>query len=305
MPAFRFAAKRVFLTYSDVCPFITKEAIYYAIDERYPIKYYALGEELHQSGGRHVHAVLEFQRKVSSVDTTLFDVPCAHHQHHPNIQSIKKGQAHWDRTLDYATKEDPIPFANVEVKPTWSELMDQAQSKIEFLELVRKHYPRDYALNLQRLEYAAEKTWPEMNPNTISTYANDYAITLPQELITFVPQPLKSIVVVGPAGCGKTTWAKLVAPKPTLFIRHLDSLQHLREHHKSIVFDDLDFHHLPPPTQKFLVDQENISEIHIRYKVATIPAGIMRIFTANADPFNCISPHREAINRRCTFINLY
>lgn len=305
MPAFRFAAKRVFLTYSDVCHFITKESIYYAIDERYPIKYYALGEELHQSGGRHIHAVLEFQRKVSSVDTTLFDVPCLHHQHHPNIQTIKKGQAHWDRTLEYATKEDPIPLANVEVKPTWGELLDQAQSKVDFLELVRKHYPRDYALNLQRLEYAAEKNWPETSVNTISTFANDYAITLPPELITFVPLPLKSIVVVGPAGCGKTTWAKLVAPKPALFIRHLDSLQHLRKHHRSIIFDDLDFHRLPPSTQKFLVDQENISEIHIRYKVATIPAGIMRIFTANADPFNCTTPHREAINRRCSFITLY
>lgn len=305
MPAFRFAAKRVFLTYSDVCPEVTKESIYYTIDERYPIKYYAIGEEMHQAGGRHIHAVLEFSRKLSSVDVTLFDVSCLEHQHHPNIQTIKKGQAHWERTLEYCTKEDPIPLANVEVKPTWAKIMSQAQSKIEFLELVRKHYPRDYALNLQRLEYAGERTWPGSSANTISEFVIDYAITLPSALTTFVPQPMKSLVIIGPAGCGKTTWAKLVAPKPTLFIRHLDSLSHLRPYHKSIIFDDLEFHHLPPSTQKFLVDQENLSEIHIRYKVATIPASTMRIFTANHDPFQCNLEHREAINRRCQFVNLY
>ena len=37
------------LTYSDVCPEVTKESIYYTIDERYPIKYYAIGEEMHQA----------------------------------------------------------------------------------------------------------------------------------------------------------------------------------------------------------------------------------------------------------------
>ena len=74
-------------------------------------------------------------------------------------------------------------------------------------------------------------------------------------------------------------------------------------HHRQITENQLN--HLPPSTQKFLVDQENLSEIHIRYKVATIPASTMRIFTANHDPFQCNLEHREAINRRCQFVNLY
>lgn len=31
--------------------------------------------------------------------------------------------------------------------------------------------------------------------------------------------------VVGPAGCGKTTWAKASAPKPALFVSHIDQLK--------------------------------------------------------------------------------
>lgn len=306
MPAFRFAAKRTFLTYSDVCHCLTKEALYFAIDERYPIKEYCIGEEIHPStGGRHFHAVFEFQRKLNSFDVTLFDLPCEHTQCHPNIQTIKKGQAHFDRCIEYATKEDPLPYTNVQVRLTWGEMADQASSAEEYLGLVRKHYPRDYALNLQRLEYAAAKLYPTFDANTIENYSPDFPIIYPQELTTYVPHRLKSIVVIGPAGCGKTTWAKEIAPKPALFVRHLDSLSQLRPIHRSIIFDDLEFGHLPPSTQKFLTDQENLAEIHVRYKVARISPGIMRIFTANTDPFNATYEHRSAIDRRCDFINLY
>lgn len=31
--------------------------------------------------------------------------------------------------------------------------------------------------------------------------------------------------VIGKAGCGKTTWAKLSAPKPALFVSHIDQLR--------------------------------------------------------------------------------
>lgn len=306
MPNFRFAAKNAFLTYSDVCECLTKESVYFTIDERYPVKRYSIGEEIHPStGGRHFHAVFEFIRKVSSIDLTCFDIPCEHTQVHPNIQPVKKGAANFQRCVDYTTKDDPNPLTNIELKKTWGEVMDEATSADDYLRLVKLHYPREYALNLQRLEYTAQKAFPTYGVNTIESYSADFVITLPQELIMYVPPPMKSVVVVGPAGCGKTTWAKIIAPKPCLFVRHLDSLSELNSRHKSIIFDDLEFGHLPVSTQKFLCDMENLSEIHIRYKVARIPSGILRIFTANSDPFSAVHEHRLAINRRCSFINLF
>lgn len=305
MAPFRFSAKRVFLTYSDVCEHITKESIYFDLEERYPFKHYAIAEELHQSGGRHIHCIIEFKKKVDSKDTTLFDVSDIDHQHHPNIQPIKRGQAHWERVLEYVTKEDPIPLANIELKPTWGEMFDMATTKDEYLGLVKKHYPRDYALNLQRIEYSAEKTYPTSAVNTIEEFSPHYAITMPPELSLFVPSPGQSTVVVGRPGCGKTTWAKTFCPKPCLFVRHLDSLLLLQPHHRSIIFDDLDFKHLPDQTQKFLVDQTDLAEIHVRYKVAKIPAGLTRIFTANEYPFNDQGVHGEAIRRRITRLDIY
>lgn len=113
---------------------------------------------------------------------------------------------------------------------------------------------------------------------------------------------LKSLVLLGPPGCGKTNWAKKHAIKPALFVSHLDRLKDLKVGtHKSIIFDDLDFKHLPRTTQIHLVDRENPRDIHIRYRVAHIPAGIQKIFTCNEEPFI----RDDAVKRRTTwkFIN--
>lgn len=306
MPAqFRFSAKRAFLTYSDVCEHITKEAIYEDLNERYPVRYYALGEEIHPStGGRHIHALFEFRSKVDTRDVTCFDVADILHQHHPNVQAVKKGAANWERVLDYVTKDDPNPLANIELKPTWGELFEQATTKEEYLGLVKRHYPRDYALNLQRLEYMATKTFQTSDVNTIGEFSLSWTFTFPPELVLLRPSIGQSTVVVGAPGCGKTTWAKMYSPKPCLFVRHLDSLLLLSPEHQSVIFDDLDFRHLPPATQKFLVDSSDLAEIHVRYRVARIPPGLTKIFTANEYPFIDEGVHGDAVRRRVSRIDI-
>lgn len=303
---FRFTAIRVLLTYSQVPEEVTKETIVYTIDERYPVEEYTVGEELHADGGRHIHCVFVFKQKIDSRDVTLFDVTYSpdHPSIHPNIRPIQRGKAHLDRAIEYVTKEDLDPFTNVPQKLTWGEMMERANSADEYLGYVRQHYPRDYALNYLRLEAMALKHWPISSMGTIENFEPTYEWNAPFELITTVLPVNKSVVVVGPAGCGKTTWAKIVAPKPTLFIRHLDSLCNLLPSHRSIIFDDLEFTHLPPSTQKFLVDVTDLAEIHVRYRVARIPSGVLRIFTANDYPFTDGGIHAEAIRRRIHRINI-
>lgn len=297
---FRISAFKVFLTYSRA-PALTKQAILYAIDELYPVKNYCIAEERHDDGEVHFHAYIEYCKKLETKREDYFDIGAIdedgiHQDYHPNIQTVKKGKAHIQRCIDYCNKEDPEPLTNIEEPLSWGEMIETSKDEQDFLHKVRVNYPKDYALNLQKLEYMASKRFRK-NIHTIYP-GEQYVFPVCMQLVCQIPEFTKSLVVVGPAGTGKTTWAKQIVPKPCLFCRHLDSLKELTHEHKSIIFDDLDFKHLPPATQKFLVDMENISDIHVRYGVATIPSGLFRIFTANEYPFIEGEPHGPAIDRR-------
>lgn len=297
---FRISASAVLLTYSQ-CDDLTKEDVLYTLLDRLPPFDYSIGEESHADGGRHIHAVLKFRVKFDSRDVTVFDIATFEGQYHPNIETIKRGKAHLERAVDYTQKEDPCPLSSFPSKKTWGEIIDESATREEYLDNIRKYYPREWAMNLQRYEYSASKLFPAEDPNTIP---EGYTIAYEHSELPIEQDFSRSLVIVGQPGCGKTTWAKKYSPKPALFIRHLDSLGLFRPEHRSIIFDDLDFRHLPESTQKYLVDYENLAEIHCRYKVAKIPAGITRIFTANEYPFHEHGVHGQAINRRVNKIFL-
>jgi len=310
--AFRFAAIRVLLTYSQVCESFTKETVLYGLSETYNIQRYTIGEELHSEAGRHVHATIVFHTKVDSRDPRLFDLNCGGGcpgDHHPNIEIIKRGQANLDRCEDYCRKEDPTPLSNVEPRLTWGEIMSTATSEDDYLSLVKKNYPRDFNLSLMRLKQTAAFLFSSQGNNilcspTLPDTVQPAAWPQIDESTTEWDGKMSSLVIVGPTGCGKTSWALQKAPKPCLIVRHLDSLSLLRPTHKSILFDDMGFQHLPVATQKFLTDSTVLGEIHIRYLVARIPPHTTKIFTANEYPFCDEGVHGEAIRRRVTLVTI-
>lgn len=116
-----------------------------------------------------------------------------------------------------------------------------------------------------------------------------------------LPTDMTSLWVKGPSGIGKTTWALTVSNKPALFVRHLDTLREFRNgYHKTIIFDDMSFQHLPRTAQIELVDRYHPQQIHIRYAVVNIPPNIPKIFLSNDSIFT----YDEAIFRRLTLVNL-
>lgn len=164
------------------------------------------------------------------------------------------------------------------------------------------------------MEYCIEKkiAFPYMDaiwkychadkPSTITedTETNDTMLLCLKEF-RWEDDSLKSLIIEGPPGCGKTNWAKKFSQKPALFISHLDRLKDLDiTYHKSIIFDDMDFKHLPRTSQIHLVDRENPRDIHVRYNVAFIPAGMQKIFTCNIYPFD----NDPAIIRRTKKFNV-
>lgn len=115
------------------------------------------------------------------------------------------------------------------------------------------------------------------------------------------PSSIQSVVLHGESGIGKTEFAKFLLPR-ALFISHLDQLAtYDPETYDGIIFDDMDFRHLPRESQIHLTDWDNDRAIHIRYMTAFIPKHTRKIFTSNLARVFVSDP---AIDRRVTVINL-
>lgn len=299
---FRFQAKKAFLTYSQ-CDTMTKEDVYYTLNERYGLKRYMIAEELHADEGRHLHCFLEFDRKLNCRRIDAFDINTGEDQYHPNIKVVQRGQENEDNVLKYIQKEDPAPLTNICPRKTWGEMRDEANDADDWLAMVDKYYPKEAANNWERLQYYANQRFKEKDIMSFDDFQPHEGWVCPNELENVQDEALKNILVYGPAGCGKTTWALTFAQKPTLLVTHIDGLKRLKPHHKSIIFDDMDFQHIPTQGQKFLVDREQPREIHIRYRTVIIQKGVQKIFTNNKYPFlNDMSEDANAISRRLNVI---
>lgn len=107
-------------------------------------------------------------------------------------------------------------------------------------------------------------------------------------------------IVYGSSGIGKTQFAKAHF-ECALFVSHMDQLGEFDpEVHDGIVFDDMDFKHLPRSAQIHLVDSDEDRAIHIRYGTASIPAGTKKIFTTNEPDGEIFAIDDPAIARRIT-----
>lgn len=109
-----------------------------------------------------------------------------------------------------------------------------------------------------------------------------------------------TLILWGEAGTGKTSLAKSLIPT-ALFLNHLDKLKDFNPGiHGGIIFDDMSFLHRPREDHIAITDVENDRQIHIRYKIAEIPAFTAKIMTTNKRPHEILLTYDAAILRRIT-----
>jgi len=97
---FRLNAKHLFLTYPRYS--CDKQQLFDFINLKYRIKRCIIAEETHEDGARHMHAYVEFQKKVDLRHWDVFD----HDGHHCNLGAARKP----DACINYCNKEDTSPF---------------------------------------------------------------------------------------------------------------------------------------------------------------------------------------------------
>lgn len=285
MPSF-YNGKRFFLTYPrlDSSP---HELVAF-LQEKDSLAYYVVCRELHIDGTPHLHACVEFKKhQRHGVDWLDFQGK------HCNKQDPRK----WDACKNYVKKDgdfvesEQLDDTGVDLE----QLVKASGSEIEWMK---------YCVE-QKLQYSyARWFWDHLRGGDCTITNNDHVgiIKEPLKSYLFDNWTRKALILKGASGCGKTTWAKIHAPKPCLFVSHIDQLKKfVCGYHVSIIFDDVSFTHFPRVAQIHLLDFDNVRAIHCRHAVAHIPSGIHKIFTCNEWP---VVRGDDAIERRIKCVNI-
>lgn len=281
---FRVQGKYFFNTYPQ-CN-LSKEAIKNFYLELLPnIEKLIVAEELHQDGNTHIHVLFQHKTRLNIRNERYFDID----DYHPNITSVRNLAA----CTNYIKKDNnyleySIPTIDNSLY-TWDNSMTEAEFYAKGLE---EKIPFQYVDHAFKLLSKPSLTLTETPPKTVS----DPLMLATLRDFQWDWTQTRNLVISGASGIGKTTWVKANAPKPALWITHMDCLNTYREgYHKSLIFDDMSFQHLPREAQIHLVDSYDTRTIHVRYRTVTIPAGIPRVFTTNLrSPFS----EDDAISRR-------
>lgn len=313
--AFNFNAKKAFLTFPHAT-FHPREFIAFLDDKRKLLR--AIGNiELHDARDEnisdeaptgelpHVHVVLEFERKLHTSDPRYFDFD----GFHPSIEKVRN----WQAAVNYLREKDEdgntyhIDIEYFRCDPDTADIALQGQSAtgqtVDYVGIVRNCGSFDewinFALNHRMAWGSACAMWDYFRGSVrdLLTITTAPGITFPENALSDEavaarakladlewPEEYaehRSIVIVGPSSAGKTVWALNNTPLPALFVRHIDDLRYFDQTlHRSIIFDDVQAAHLPLQTQRMLLDVAQPQAIHMRHKVAHIPAGTTKIFTA-------------------------
>lgn len=213
---FNFSAKKAFLTYAQ-CPVSPADAIA-ILEQRKPLTSYIICQEEHAEAdaegahGLHLHVGLIFTTKLQTRNERYFDLVVGGTTYHPNWQSLKSTKG----TYTYLHKS---PIGEVlekdwpQTKPNPYAKALESETKEEFLQSIRDSDPRSYCLNLERLEYCANRIYQTPIPDYTPRFDE---FDTPPEVLDWVntylvkprPDRPKSLCIIGPSRTGKTEWAR-------------------------------------------------------------------------------------------------
>lgn len=199
---FRFHAKKLFITYPQSGE-LTKERV----DEfftRIGATSRVVGRELHENGGSHIHAYIEWPEKYDTKDPHKFDID----GNHGNIQPCRNAAA----TITYVKKNGDYIESISDTGRTarYADLIGTS-TREEFWTLAQKAYPRDYVLHHDKLSNFCDFHFGGHIERYVPRWEQ---FNIPDELKGWMETELgnndrpKSLWIVGQSRFGKTEWAR-------------------------------------------------------------------------------------------------
>lgn len=263
------------------------------LEERFGAKYVIVGMEVcpttsrrHLQGYIHFKSVKSFsQMKKILGSETHFEAAIGSGA--SNVTYCSK-EGNWKEWGSMTTQGNRTDLENVK------ELIDAGASMHE----IAQQYFGTWLRNRHSLKAYQNMTLPRISAPTYNL--DDY----PEEWRSLKDCESRTMILWGSSGIGKTSFAKILVSN-ALLVSHTDDLRLFsQESHGGIIFDDMDFKHLPRTSQIHLVDQDDDRSIHCRYDTAFIPKGTLKVFTTNEPDGRVFDLDDPAIRRRVSVHHL-
>ncbi|AMH87663.1 replication-associated protein [Pacific flying fox faeces associated gemycircularvirus-1] len=302
--SFRVQTRYVLLTYSqggELDPWVVHDLIV-----GYPAEC-IIGREDHADGGTHLHAFVDFGRRVNIRDPRRFDVE----GFHPNIQPCGRTP---QKMLDYAIKDGDVVAGGLD--PTidsavqgsgdvWSRIAN-APTVDEFWDLARELAPRALLCNHQSLRAYAEWHYrPEavayQHPDTLQL--STAGVPGLDEWVLGRP---RSLILWGETRLGKTVWARSLGPHIYCCPQwNVDDLKAGLEDAKYAVLDDIQGNFQFFPSYKGWLGGQSTFTVTDKYRgKTTIQWGRPTIWLMNDDPEEVGHVDLNWLRGNCDIIHL-
>jgi len=240
-----------------------------------------IGRELHQNGTEHYHVYIKYADKLDISDPRHFDIFGVH----PNIIDGIPGKG-W---MAYCAKHKDYDSNFWEVN-SWTTALAQPTAE-EAITFLWQKEPMEMCKNAHNIINNINKRLRSVFPRTI--YEGPYQRH-------FYPAhwnpKTHSLLITGPAGVGKTQFAKYIFGDHEYVKGSLEGLRRCT-FTKPIIFDEISMLGKDPEQSKEITDVENGGTISMRYNDVEIPPGVPRIFLHNiSHPFR--DPNNAVYDRR-------
>lgn len=230
---FQLAGRNFLLTYPQNTA--TKEALLEHLKLVFKHgEYFVVCKENHEDGSPHLHAVIACSKRCNIKSRADGSHPCDFNGR-GNYQTCRDVHA----SIEYVKKDaDFIEEGQAPAKKRkWSELHD-ATSREEFMARAMEISPRDYYLNLERLEYAANARFQSVVPAYTSQFTFSSVPHVVQQWLDQLNEVRpKSLILWGPTRTGKTALARSLGEH--MYFNGLFNIDIWNGNAKYAIFDDI------------------------------------------------------------------
>lgn len=296
---FRINAKRIYLTYSQVDSGMQSIDVLYALRSKNFFCFkHVISKQDHKDGATHFHVLLEATKKFNITQADFLDITYQEKAYHGNYQAVRS----LTNTVEYICKAGDYitDFTNIQQGKVMShkQLLIQSASQLGVSNALIEHCKQlpDKALHnvsltgakayfkaLQSLEATQQASDIETPFKLKDFNLQDYP-----EILEWIKNPVKTLVLMGASGVGKTQLVKAFAQDKglnTLVINHMQGFKDLESKHDAVIVDDANFRGLNDTQLLAVVDNQQNKTLRVLYGTANKKKGLIQMFTMNKQEF--------------------